>query len=489
MSEKKVFVTTAIDYVNAKPHIGHALEKIQADVLVRWNRDSLRNSTYFLSGTDENGLKNVQTAKAENMPVKKYVDRNSTYFTALKSMLNLTYDQFIRTTEAKHFEGSQKLWKAFKPEDICKKKYKGLYCVGCEEFKTEKDLVDGKCPEHNCPPEAVEEENYFFKLSNYQEQILDLIRTDKVKILPEYRKNEVINFIESGLNDLSISRSAERVENWGVPVPGDDSQIMYVWIDALANYITALDYDKNGELFEKYWLNGNERIHIVGKGILRFHAIYWIAMLLSAGLPLPTAVLSHEYLTINGKKISKSLGNVINPEEVVEKYGVDGARYVLLTSLPWSKDGDITWERMSEKYASDLSNNIGNLVQRTIAMIKKYDVKVESPESKVHKVEGEDNNFFNESEFKEEIESLKMELALKRVIASAQSLNQYIDENKPWSLAKTDMEKCTEVLNNVRDNLIYLSDFIMPFMPEAGKGMKKQLETLEPEPLFPRIEK
>ncbi|OPZ22357.1 MAG: Methionine--tRNA ligase [bacterium ADurb.BinA186] len=374
-----------------------------------------------------------------------------------------------------------------KPEDIYKKKYKGLYCVGCEEFKMEKDLIDGKCPEHNCPPEEIEEENYFFKLSNYQNRILDLIRTDKVKVEPGYRKNEVISFIESGLNDLSISRSVERAENWGVPVPGDDSQIMYVWIDALANYITALDYNKEGELYEKYWVSGDERIHVVGKGILRFHAIYWIAMLLSADLPLPTAVLSHEYLTINGEKISKSLGNVINPEEVVDKFGVDGARYVLLTSLPWSKDGDVNWERMTVKYSSDLANNIGNLVQRTISMINKYEIQVESQNLKV---KTEENNLFNfdMTEFKNEIESLKMELALKRVIVAAQSLNQYIDENKPWSLAKENMAKCAEVLNRVRNDLIYLANFISPFMPDTAEKMKNQLETLKPEPLFPRID-
>ena len=286
--KNKFYITTAIDYVNAKPHIGHAVEKVQTDVLARWHRDILKDETYFLTGSDENSLKNVQAAKKAGKPVEDFVAENVVYFQDLKEMLNLSNDQFIRTTEKKHFEGVQKIWSAFKKEDIYKKFYKGFYCVGCEEFKTEKDLIDGKCPEHLSVPELVEEENYFFKLSNYQKKLEELISQDIIQVAPGFRKNEVLSFVKQGLEDFSISRSVKRAENWGVPVPGDDSQIMYVWVDALSNYVTALDYAHDGELYRKFWEGDGERVHVIGKGILRFHSIYWPAMLLSAGLPVPT---------------------------------------------------------------------------------------------------------------------------------------------------------------------------------------------------------
>ena len=249
----KFYITTAIDYVNAKPHVGHALEKVQTDVIARWHREILGHDTFFLTGSDENSLKNVQAAKRAGKSVKDFIEENVGYFRDLKDSLNLSTDYFIRTTEKKHFEGVQKIWSSFKKEDIYKKYYKGFYCVGCEEFKTEKDLVEGKCPEHLTVPEIVEEENYFFKLSNYQEKLGDLISEDIIQVIPDYRKNEVLSFIKQGLEDFSISRSRARAENWGVPVPGDDSQIMYVWVDALSNYITALNYATEGELYKKYW--------------------------------------------------------------------------------------------------------------------------------------------------------------------------------------------------------------------------------------------
>lgn len=488
---KKIYITTAIDYVNAKPHIGHAVEKVQADVLARWHRDIKENDVYFVSGTDENSLKNVQAAKKAGKSAREFVDEYSQYFKDLKKLFNLSYDNFIRTTEKRHFEGVQKFWSLFKKEDIYKKNYKGYYCVGCEEFKKEQELVEGKCPEHGTAPEIVEEENYFFKLSKYGEQLTNLIKSNKLEILPDFRRNEVLSFIKSGLEDFSISRSVKRAENWGVPVPEDSNQIMYVWVDALSNYITALDFATDGELYKKYWENGDERIHIIGKGILRFHAVYWVAMLLSAGLSIPTKVISHEYVTVNGKKISKSLGNTIDPEEVVEKFGTDGARYLLVSTLPSSKDGDISWEKMEEKYKADLSNSLGNLVQRTIAMINKYEIKVNRKmryytQDEISDADEEKTAKLMYDDF---ITEAKYDLVLQKIWGEIRKLNSYIDEKKPWELAKeTNNTELTRVLNVIYWELFEIAKMLLPFMPDTAGKIKVQLENLKPEPLFPRLE-
>lgn len=475
---KKIYITTAIDYVNSSPHVGHAVEKIQADVLARHYRQKKDHDVFFLSGVDENSLKNVLAAKKAGMETAEFVAKNSKEFSCLKEMLALSYDDFIYTTSKKHFDGCKKLWQDLKPEDLYKKNYKGYYCVGCEEFKTEAELCDGKCPEHsNTVPEIVEEENYFFKLSNYQDQLLKLIEEDELKIVPEFRKNEVISFIQGGLEDFSISRSKERAQNWGVPVPEDESQIMYVWVDALANYITGLDYAENGELYQKFWETGDDITHIIGKGILRFHAIYWPALLLSAGVPLPKTIYAHEYLTINGKKMSKSIGNVIFPQEIVDKYGVDGARYLLLTGLPYNNDGDITWEKMDLKYTSDLSNGIGNLTQRVISMIKRYEIDVHTLETPV----------IATAEF---VESFKFSEGIEQIIAAVGQTNRLIDNEKPWEKVKNnDIVGAGATLNIAYSSLLQIASALVPFMPETAEKMKKQLESLQPEPMFPRIEK
>jgi len=472
--KNKFYITTAIDYVNAKPHVGHATEKIQADVLHRWHRDVLKEETYFLNGSDENSLKNVEGARKAGKSVEEFVAENAEYFKMLKPMLNLSYDQFIRTTEKRHFEGVQKLWRALKPEDIYKKHYKGFYCVGCEEFKTEKDLVDGKCPDHNKEPELVEEENYFFKLSNYQSELEKLIDSDVIKIIPDYRKNEVLSFIRHGLEDFSISRSVKRACNWGVPVPDDGSQIIYVWVDALSNYITALDYAESGDLYEKFWKGEGERVYVIGKGILRFHSVYWPAMLLSANIPLPTVIFSHEYLTINGQKISKTLGNIINPEEVAEKFGIDGARYVLLASLPYSKDGDITWERMTEKYNADLANGLGNLVSRVMKLAQ--DISYEIPTER--EIGGD---------IAANMKEYRLADALEGIIGLVREANRYIENNKPWELAKADRKKFEEVMRKLIADLGYISQWLVPFLPETAEKIKKALKTKEVKPLFQRI--
>jgi len=475
--KNKFYITTAIDYVNAKPHIGHAVEKVQTDVLARWHRDILKDETYFLTGSDENSLKNVQAAKKAGKPVEDFVAENVVYFQDLKEMLNLSNDQFIRTTEKKHFEGVQKIWSAFKKEDIYKKFYKGFYCVGCEEFKTEKDLIDGKCPEHLSVPELVEEENYFFKLSNYQKKLEELISQDIIQVAPGFRKNEVLSFVKQGLEDFSISRSVKRAENWGVPVPGDDSQIMYVWVDALSNYVTALDYAHDGELYRKFWEGDGERVHVIGKGILRFHSIYWPAMLLSAGLPVPTKVLSHEYLTINGQKLSKTLGNIINPEELVEKFGTDGSRYILLSALPYHSDGDISWEKMTEKYNADLANGIGNLVSRIIKMAANSNIEIQTGSK----------DYEPDDKFKGLVGEGDLYGALEYIMSLVRAANKYIEENKPWELAKNDESKFDKVMQKLFSDLSAISNLLVPFLPETSEKIKKALETKKTEILFNRI--
>jgi methionyl-tRNA synthetase len=310
-------------------------------------------------------------------------------------------------------------------------------------------------------------------LSNYQKKLEELIESDTLKIVPEYRKNEVLSFIRQGLEDFSISRSVKRAENWGVPVPGDEGQIMYVWVDALSNYITALGYENEGDLYKKYWLENENRVHVIGKGILRFHAIYWPAMLLSAGVSVPTQILSHEYLTINNQKISKTLGNIINPEEVVEKFGIDGARYVLLTSLPSSKDGDITWERMTEKYNADLANGLGNLTSRVIKLSQNLEFQIPDvkPDGKI-------------SEY---LENFEIDRALEYVWMFVRKANKYIEDNKPWELKKADENRFKEVMEKLNSDLYIISQLLVPFLPETAEKIKKALETKKTEPLFQRI--
>jgi methionyl-tRNA synthetase len=472
---KLFFITTAIDYVNAAPHVGHAVEKVLTDVVARYHRLS-GDETYFLTGSDENSLKNVQAAEKAGRPTEEFVAENAESFKALAQSLDLSFDQFIRTTEVRHFEGAQKMWAAFKKEDLYKKKYHGLYCVGCEEFKLEKDLVEGRCPEHQKEPEVVEEENWFFKLSNYQEKLLELIENDTLKIYPDYRKNEVVSFIKMGLEDFSVSRSVERARNWGVPVPGDESQIMYVWVDALSNYITALDYAADGELYGKFWNGDGERIHVIGKGILRFHAIYWPAMLLSADLPLPTTIYAHEYLTINGQKMSKSLGNVIYPNELVEKFGIDGTRYLLLTALPYSKDGDLSWEKMTEKYNADLANGLGNLVSRVLKLSESIEKNPVSAEK-----------YAIPEELMSIVGEYRIADALEYVWGKVREANKYVDDHKPWELVKTDQEKLQEVMENLLAQLGFIAFLLQPLLPGTGEKIETALKTGKVEPLFQRI--
>lgn len=483
---KKVFVSTSIPYVNAAPHLGHALECVQADVIARRHR-LLGDSVFFMSGSDENSLKNVQSAEKKGVSVTDLVDENSDRFFRLKESLNLSLDEFIRTTEERHFLGAQKLWKACE-KDIYKKKYAGLYCVGCEEFYKEDELIDGLCPEHGTKPELVEEENYFFELSKYEAKLRELVEKDELKIIPETRKNEILKFIESGLQDFCISRSSERAKGWGIDVPGDPTQKIWVWFDALSNYINALDYAEDGEKFEEFWQKNDARLHVIGKGIIRFHAVYWPCMLMSAGLNLPKALFVHGYLTVDGQKMSKSIGNVVDPLELVDKYGTDGVRYFLLREIPATGDGDFSIEKFEKRYNSDLASGLGNLFSRTVAMVIKAGL------DKGFEIEPEKGFIEKAEEIKRKVDDkfIQFNETLSDIWEMVSFCDKYIDEEKPWEIK--DEEKQKKVFSNLLFSLSSISKMLKPFLPGTSEKMEEQLgesngvfNVNKGKPLFPRI--
>jgi methionyl-tRNA synthetase len=481
MSET-VFVSTAIPYVNARPHVGFALEIVQADAIARYFR-LIGYDTFFLTGTDENSLKNVRAAAELGITTQELCHRNSAAFQALIPGLNISNSDFIRTSqETRHSRGAQKFWLRTRPGDIYKKHYTGLYCVGCEDFYTEREAPNGVCPDHETLLEKVEEENYFFRLSAYQDQLIRLIETEELRIVPATRKNEMAAFAKAGLNDFSISRSRERAGNWGIPVPGDASQVMYVWYDALTNYITALDYADDGERLRRYWTEASKRIHVIGKGINRFHALYWPAMLRSAGLPIPHEVFVHGYLTVNGQKISKSLGNVVDPLAQAEKYGVDSFRYYLLRGMSPFEDSDYSEERLIAVYNTDLANNFGNLVRRveTVAETAGYLIKPsELPEAP--------------SGFHDAMKDFRFHDALSALWSVANVLNQRIDREKPWEMHKQGKEQqLRQFLDETVRELRSIAYWLEPFMPATAARLRESLFGARPlkrgAPLFPRLQ-
>jgi len=464
---KKVFISTAIPYVNAKPHLGFAFEIVLTDALARFYRLD-NNETFFLTGTDENSLKNVLAAEEVGMETSDFVDQNAAEFFKLKEVLNLSFDDFIRTTEQRHVDGARELW-ALCAKDIYKKKYKGLYCVGCEEFKTEKDLINGRCPEHpNNDLQQVEEENYFFRLSNYQKKLKELIESDKLKIIPETRKNEVLSFINQGLEDFSISRSRERARGWGVPVPTDESQIMYVWFDALSNYINGYNW--------KNWQKADKLIHVIGKGVIRFHAIYWPAMLLSAGLRLPDEIFTHGYITVENQKISKSLGNVIHPKTVADVYGIEPLRYYLIREISSFEDGDYSEDKFKNSYNANLANGLGNLVSRVMKMAVDYKV-----EYKLEKVN-------LPKEYIEAFGNFNLKKAADFVWGKIGELDKYIQETTPFKTIKTDETKAASDVAHLVLGLWEISHLLKPIMPETAEKIIELVENKKtPEkPLFLR---
>ncbi len=481
----KFYITTAIPYVNAKPHIGHALEFVQADVISRFHRIK-GNETLLLSGGDENALKNVQAAEKANEPIQEFVDKNSQLFANLAKRLNVNFDVFQKGSDTKHHSSSQKLWNlCLKNEDVYKNKkdiykqeYSGLYCVGCELFYEKNELDEkGECLEHPGKKlEEVTEENYFFRLSKYQEKLKELIETNELKITPENRKKEVLMFLQQGLKDISISRSNERAKNWGVPVPNDPTQKMYVWFDALNIYQTGVGFGSDEEKYNKWW---PADLHVIGKGILRFHAIYWPAFLLSAKLKLPKEILVHEYVTINGQKMSKSTGNVLDPIPLIEKYGADALRYYLLAKISPFSDGDFSEEKFKEVYNADLANGLGNLVSRVAKLCE-----VNITESSII---DPDLSYFLKNGYHEFVSSFQFNIALELIWREIKILDVEINNRKPWSLSK---EKANPFLTKFMHEIRNIAFALKPFLPETAKKIEEQFKgpkiTSQP-PLFPRI--
>lgn len=481
MKNKNFYITTAIPYINAQPHLGHCLEYSQADILARYYRLKGKN-VFFLTGSDENSLKNVRSAEEAGLNIKDFVDKQTEAFKQILQNLEISNDDFIRTTEKRHILGAQKLWQACS-KDIYKKKYKGIYCVGCEEFKKEKDLKNGKCPEHpNQKLEIIEEENYFFALSKYQKILYQILKNDEYQILPKERKKEALSFIAQGLEDFSISRSYKRAKGWGIKVPGDETQIMYVWFDALANYLTGVGYGWDEKKFQENW---PADIHIIGKGILKFHAIYWPAMLISAGLPLPKKLFVHGYITIEGQKMSKSLGNVVDPYYLINKYSEEILRYFLLGCVSSSKDVDFSERLLKERYNAELADGLGNLTFRILSMLEKYiggrvpldntnDSKLLSPQVNVKDF----SIYFQKmwSLYSKYLEGFAFDKAFAVIVKIIQLANQYIDFMKPWELAKNNRkEELNIVLYNLSEILRQISVLIYPFMPKTGNLIRKQL--------------
>jgi methionyl-tRNA synthetase len=478
--KKKFYITTAIDYVNAPVHLGHSLEKVQADVLARYHR-TLGEDVFFLTGTDENAQKNVLAAEKEGISPKKFVDQNANFAKNLWKKFNISFDYFIRTTNKKiHWPGVKKLWLECKEAgDIYKKSYTGLYCTGCEAFLREKDLKDGLCPYHLKKPEVVSEENYFFRLSKYQKELERIIEKDEIEIFPRERKNEVLSFIRSGLEDFSISRPRERMKGWGIPVPGDRSQIIYVWFDALTNYISAIGYGRDEKTFKKYW---PADLHIIGKDILKFHAIYWPAMLLSAKIEPPRRILVHGFITVAGQKMSKSLGNVVNPLEIIEKYGADPLRYFLLRESSPFEDLDFTLEKFKQRYNSDLVAGLGNLTARIISLAQKFKVL---PFSKIRKKNPEiKEKILNISKkYKEAMKEFKFNEALISIWDLIGFCDKFIEKEKPWEERKGQRE----IIENLLFSLSQIAEFLEPFLPQTPEKIKKQIKGKKIEHLFPKV--
>jgi methionyl-tRNA synthetase len=520
----RYYITTTIPYVNGKPHVGHAEEFVQTDVFGRYHR--LRgDDTYVLTGTDENSLTNVLAAEREGISPQELVDRNSVWFRSLADQLDFHYDQFIRTAvDPRHTAASRKIWQAVAASgDIYRKRYSGLYCVRCEQYYDESELVDGVCPEHGIAPDLVEEENYFFRLSRYGEQLYDLISSDRLLIIPDFRKNEVLSFIAQGLQDFSVSRSQQRAHGWGIPVPDDPSQVMYVWFDALTNYISALGYHDEGELYRRYWLENPERVHALGKGVIRFHAIYWPAMLLSAGIPLPRMEFVHGYINIAGGKMSKTKGNTIDPAELVRTYGTEAVRYFLLRGVHPTRDADFAdidhfHDQLRARYNADLANDLGNLLNRTVSMIGRYRERIipiagepsELEESVRAVAEG------LPAAIHQAMERYDPQSALAAIWELVTRTNRYVEEAAPWTLAKAarsgDAEsdqRLSTVLWTLAESVRLLGAALEPFLPGSAVRLREQLgcaheaawtarlqwgristgtQVTKPEPLFPRLE-
>lgn len=479
MAEKHPFyLTTTLPYVNADPHIGFALEAVQADIVVR-HRALLGDEVFFNTGTDEHGLKLYRKAKEEGKEPQEYVDEYAAKFRSLKDVLGLYPElHFIRTTDAHHKAAAQELWRRCRNAgDIYKKTYKGLYCVGDEAFMKESDLVDGKCPNHPAMElMEIEEENYFFRLSAYQDKLLHYLSGEGV-VVPEWRREEAIAFVERGLEDFSVSRVKEKMP-WGVPVPDDDTQVMYVWFDALTNYISTLGWpdDARGD-FKKFWEDG-ETLQMAGKDQVRFQSVMWQAMLMSAGLPTTDRVFYHGFITSGGQKMSKSLGNVIDPLSIVSEYGTDALRYFLSLHVSPVQDSDVTMERLKEVYNADLANGLGNLVARIMKLAQ------DNLPEPVPTLKPADF-----AQYRDALERYEFNTALAFIMGRVQLLDEQIALQEPFKIVKSDPGAGREIIADLVRGLYEVSWMLTPFMPATAKMIKEAvLANKKPENLFPRRE-
>lgn len=475
---KNFYITTSIPYASGNPHIGNAIDWLFADTLARYNRQQGKTVIYS-AGADEHGTKIVEKAEAAGQKPEDFIETVIPQIKSAHKLIESDYTHFARTNSDQHQKAAQLLWEQM-GDDIYKGKYSGWYCVGCEEYKTETEVKanNGVCPDHDRPYTKLEEENYFFKLSKYQDQLVKLIESGEFRVIPESRKNEILNTIKGGLEDISISRPKKTLQ-WGIPVPGDDEQVMYVWFEALMNYITLLGYP-DGQEFKDFWPTN---IQIVGKDNLRFHAAIYPAMLLSAKLPLLKTLFVHGHLTVDGKKMSKTVGNVVATEEIVEKYGADTFRYYFLRHMPSYTDGDFTWERCDAVYHGELANELGNAVQRVASMIDRY---------QNGDLSGVKRSERDEKPYHDFLENCQFDRALEWLWGLVRDLNQYIEQQKPWQLAKENDAKLSEVLNKCGGDILQIADLLAPFLPNASEKIQAIFSgdkvTLPDEVLFPRIE-
>lgn len=482
-NKKSFYITTTIPYVNADPHIGFALELVQSDAIARYNR-LIGKDVFFSTGTDEHGQKIWEASQKENKNVQDYVDLYARKYLDLKKTLNLSNDNFIRTTNEGHIKAAQEMWRLCEAKgDIYRKKYKGLYCVGCEKFITEKDLINGKCEFHpTLTPEVIEEDNYFFRLENYRKQLLKYL-SDKKSIFPEWRRKEAIDFVRDAMEDFSISRSKERF-SWGVPIPGDETQVMYVWFDAFVNYISTLGWSVDKNLFEKFWMQG-EKIQTAGKDMVKFQSVMWQGMLMSAGLPTTDTIVYHGFITGEGGiRMSKSLGNVVNPNDVVKEYGTDALRYFLLREISSFEDSPFTMERFKDAYNSGLANGLGNLASRVMKMAE---TNFESSPVFVDNVKIEEDTIY--PGIISALEVFNIKEAMDLIWEKISGLDKYIQKEQPFKLIKENKKKGE---NMIKEKLIVelyrIALFLRPFLPETSIKIQEAVKQnkMPTEPLFLR---
>ncbi len=492
---RTLYVSTAIPYVNAPPHLGFALEIVLADALARHAR-ARGEDVHFVTGTDDNGLSNVRAAEAAGVSVRALVDANGAKYRALDELLGLSFDDFVRTSaDPRHLAAVHAIWDAcVRAGDLERRPYRGLYCVGCEQFYDPGELQNGLCPEHGRAPEVVEEENWFFRLSRYERPIREALASGRLRIEPPERAREVTQFLAGGLRDVSVSRSRARARGWGIPVPGDPDQVVWVWLDALSNYLATLGYPSDAALLGRFWGGAERRVHVVGKGIARFHAILWPALLLAAGLPLPTTIGVHGYVTVGGQKIGKSRGNAVDPAALVERFGVDAIRYVLLRHVGPRQDADIDEARLEAVYRSELADQLGNLLARTLALLQRHagGRLPPPPEGGIDEA-GERLATLAQnlgSEVDEAMARLAPDDALRAIWRVVHAANKHLADTAPWALAHdpASRPRLLAILHQATRALGAIGRELGPFLPRTAAAVLDALRSpADPSPiLFPK---